>query len=161
MTSTGTPVSPRSAWAHPISRPFMVLGTLGVVGGGLLSAITAAGPSYHASWAVAYLVLVVGVAQITLGVAQASLTSGSVRVRIIAWEAICWNLGNAVVLGGTLASVPALLYAGIILLLAALILLAAAIRHGRHGILFAATWVVIIILLLSMPVGAIIQAVTG
>ncbi|MCZ2402002.1 hypothetical protein IV498_02070 [Paenarthrobacter sp. Z7-10] len=139
----------------------MVLGTLGVVGGGLLSAMTAAGPSYHASWAVAYVVLVVGVAQIILGVAQASLTGGFVRGCIIAWEAVCWNLGSATVLTGTLASVPTLLYAGIILLLAALVLFAVAIRHGRRGILFTVTWVVIIVLLVSMPVGAIIQAVTG
>jgi hypothetical protein len=161
MVSTSTSVPSGSAWAQPTSRPFLVLGALGVVGGGLLSAMTAAAPSYHASWAVAYIVLVVGVAQIMLGVAQASLTGGLIRSRIIVGEAICWNLGNAVVLTGTLTSVPTLLYAGIILLLVALVLFAAAIRHGRRGILFTATWVVIIILLISMPVGAIIQAVTG
>lgn len=161
MTSTITPVPPCSAWTDPTSRPFTILGTMGVVGGGLLSAITAVNPSYHASWAVAYLVLVMGVAQITLGVAQASLTGGTVRSRIIVWETICWNLGNASVLIGTLANVAALLYAGIILLVAALVLFAAAIRHCRHGFLFAITWVLIVILVVSMPVGAIIQAVTA
>ncbi len=161
MTSTSTPDSTQSAWTHPTSRPFTILGTIGVVGGGLLSAVTAANPSYHASWAVAYIVLVVGVAQVTLGVAQTSLTGGTVRRRTVAWEAICWNLGNILVLFGTLTSIPALLYAGMVLLLAALALFAVAIRHGRRGLLFAVTWVVIVMLLVSLPVGAIIQAIRG
>lgn len=161
MTSPGTALEGGGAWGHRTSRPFMVIGGLGIVGGGLVSAVTAGSPSYHASWAVAYIVLVVGAAQVALGVAQASLTRGTVPDRVVVGEALCWNLGNALVLIGTLIDVPALLYAGVVLLVAALVLFGAAIRHGRHGVLLAVTWAVIVVLLVSMPVGVIIQAVTG
>ncbi|MCH6469494.1 hypothetical protein [Sinomonas terrae] len=150
-----------SAWTHPLSRPFAIIGTLAVVGGGLLSAITAAEPSYHASWAVAYIVLVIGAAQITLGVAQTSLTDAAVRGRTVAWEAICWNLGNALVLVGTLVGATAILYAGIVLFLVALVVFAVALRHGRRGILRGVAWLVIVVLFVSAPVGVIIQALTG
>ena len=161
MTSPGTAGEGGAAWGHRTSRPFLIIGALGVVGGGLVSAGTAGSPSYHASWAVAYLVLVVGVAQIALGVAQASLTRGTVPGRVVAGEAVSWNLGNALVLLGTLAGTPALLYVGAVLLVVALLLFAVAIRRGRRGVLLAATWALIVILLISMPVGVVIQAVAG
>lgn len=161
MTPTSSSVPPGSAWMHPTSWPFTVIGALGVIGGGLLSAITAAHPSYHASWAVAYVVLVIGVAQLTLGVAQASLTGGTVRGRVVAWQAVCWNLGNALVLIGTLTAVPVVLYAGTLLFLAALALFAVVIRTGRRGLLFAVAWALLVLLAISAPVGAIIQAITG
>lgn len=158
MASPGTAAD---GGGHRASRPFLIIGALGVVGGGLASAATAGSPSYHASWAVAYLVLVMGAAQIALGVAQASLTRGTVPGRVVAGEAVCWNLGNALVLIGTLIGTPALLYAGAVLLVVALLLFAVAVRRGRHGALLAMTWVLIVILLISMPVGVVIQAVTG
>lgn len=161
MTCNQAPVSSGSAWTHPVSWPFTILGTLGVVGGGLLSAITAAHPSYHASWAVAYVVLVVGVAQLTLGVAQTSLTCGIVRGRVVVWEAICWNLGNALVLIGTLAGVPIVLYAGTLLFLAAIALFAVVIHNGRRGLFFGVAWALLVLLVVSAPVGAVIQAITG
>lgn len=159
MTPTSSTDSVRSAWTHRTSRPFTVVGTIGVVGGGLLSAITAGNPNYYASWAVAYVVLVVGVAQITLGVAQTTLTGGTVRGRVVAAQVICWNLGNAFVLFATLAGVPMLLYVGIAFLVAALALFAIAIRQGSRGLVFTVAWALIVILAVSLPVGAIIQAV--
>ncbi|KHL01676.1 hypothetical protein LK10_15340 [Sinomonas humi] len=146
---------------HPLSRPFVIIGVLGVIGGGLLSAITAPAPSYHASWAVAYTVLVIGVAQIALGVAQTSLTGAAVGGRAVVAEAVCWNLGNALVLAGTLAGALAVLYAGIVLFLVALVLFAIALRHGRRGMPLVVAWVVLVILFVSAPVGVIIQALTG
>src|SRR5664280_2796146 len=53
--------------------PFAAVGAACIVAGGLVAAVSAPAPSEHASWAAAYLVLVVGVAQAALGVGQALL----------------------------------------------------------------------------------------
>lgn len=155
------PALRRSAWTHRATRPFVVLGAIGVVGGGLLSAAMAGAPSYHASWAVAYIVLIPGVAQLVLGVAQTALTDGALRGSTITAEVICWNLGNAAVVAGTLAGIPAVLYLGDALILATLAVILAAVRHARRGPILATTWVVAAILVVGVPVGSIIQAITG
>lgn len=158
--SSPAPRLAATAWTHPTSLAFVILGGLGVIGGGLLSAVIALAPSYHGSWAVAYIVLIVGVAQAVLGVAQASLTGGTVRPRTVAIEVVCWNLGNAGVLAGTLLGIVPLLYVGVVLLVAALAVLLYAIRHGRRGGVLITTRVIVVILLVSMPTGIVIQALT-
>lgn len=55
--------------------PFVVIGAASVLLGGVLSAASAGSPSYTSSWAVAYLVLVAGAAQLVLGIGQAELAS--------------------------------------------------------------------------------------
>jgi hypothetical protein len=120
----------------------------------------AGAPSYHASWAVAYIVLVPGVAQLVLGVAQAALTDGALRGATVTVEVICWNLGNAAVVAGTLADIPTMLYIGDTLILATLAIVVLALRHARRGPILATTWVVTAILVVGIPVGSIIQAIT-
>jgi hypothetical protein len=82
--------------------PFLVVGGACIVAGGLVAAVT--GPLHleHGSWAAAYLVLVGGVAQIALGAPQGALAARSPSPAVLASELAAWNLGSALVIGGTL-----------------------------------------------------------
>ena len=84
------------------SGPFFATGALAIIGGGIASAIAAQDPSYLASWAVAYLVLVVGVAQIALGAGLAEFGQGNPAIHSLRSIFALFNLGNAGVLAGTL-----------------------------------------------------------
>lgn len=103
--------------------PFLVLGAVGVVAGGLLAAVTGPVDLEHGSWAAAYLVLVVGVAQIVFGTTQAALAvdarDAGGRRRA---ELACWNLGSLLVVGGTFAEATWLVALGSGLLVLALVL---------------------------------------
>jgi hypothetical protein len=143
----------RSAWL------FVALGAACVIAGGLLSAVSAPTANYHSSWAVAYLVLVAGVAQVVLGLAQAALAGANVSRRLLAVELISWNLGNAAVLAGTLLKVPVALYVGTALLITTLVLILIVTRHSRRPRLLLVTRIIIIVLLVSMPIGIVLQAV--
>lgn len=137
---------------------FVVAGVVCVIGGGLLSAATAPVASYHSSWAVAYVVLVAGVAQVVLGLAQGALAPDGIPVRVWQAEFGAWNLGNAAVVAGTVLDVPPLLYAGCVLLVTTLALVLTAIRRARPGRLLTTTRLIVVLLLVSMPVGVALQA---
>lgn len=145
--------------ARSSAGPFVVVGGAFVIAGGLLSAAMARAASYHSSWTVAYVVLVAGVAQAVLGLAQAGLTDGDVSRRISGAELFGWNLGNAAVVAGTLLDVKPLLYAGAALLVATLVLVLYAIRHARPGWPLLTTRIIVALLLVSMPIGIVLQAV--
>lgn len=91
-----------------------------IVVGDLVSAIKSAAPFAHGSWLAAYLVLVGGVAQLVLGAGcllpEPSFGLGRGRAQLI-----LWNVGNACVVGGVLASAVGLVLAGSLSLLGALI----------------------------------------
>jgi hypothetical protein len=104
--------------------PFVVLGTVGALAGGLVSAAAALAPSRDAAWAAAYLMLVGGLAQTGLGLGRALLARGTpVGTRTVA-ELVSWNVGDVAVLAGGLLGSTALAGAGGLLLVAALALLA-------------------------------------
>lgn len=160
--------------------PFAVLGTLCVVAGGLVAAATAPTPSEHGSWAAAYLVLVAGVAQVGLGVGQAALAVRMPSVASRTAEFVAWNCGNALVIAGTLAGVTALVDAGGALLVATLALLVRGVRGARRTPVVAdatttraggrsegprrlplyAFRVLVLILLVSIPIGLILARTT-
>jgi hypothetical protein len=146
------------AWTSPVGRPFVLAGGACVIGGGLVSAATAPVASYHSSWAAAYIVLVAGVAQAAIGLGQGTLTDGSVSRRVVRAELAGWNLGNAAVVTGTLLEVTAVLYVGCALLVMALMLVLYAIRHAPSSRTLSATRAIIALLLISMPVGIVLQA---
>jgi hypothetical protein len=112
--------------------PFLVVGILCVIAGGLVAAATAPAPTEHGTWAAAYLVLVCGVAQAGLGIGQVLSTSRT-PTRLIAVQAIGWNLGNAAVLVGILATYTALIDVGGALLFVILILLAPGLIAAGSG----------------------------
>src|SRR5690606_8487322 len=74
--------------------PFIALGAISIVAGGLVAAVTAVSPTRHATWAAAYLVLVVGVAQLGIGLGQAMLAPKVPSSRLITAELLTWDVGN-------------------------------------------------------------------
>lgn len=147
----------------PIDRdtlavPFATLGTLCVVAGGMVAAVTARAPTEAGTWAVAYLVLVAGVAQVGLGVGQALLAAEAPPSRLVAAELTLWNCANAGVLAGTLLGVEPLIDAGGGLLMLALALFAHRVRSGKdrpRWPLFAYR-LLVITLLTSIPIGLLL-----
>jgi hypothetical protein len=138
--------------------PFVIIGSLSVIVGGVLSAASAGSPTYTSSWAVAYLVLVAGVAQLVLGIGQAELASKVLPSRLVAAEAVALNLSTAAVLLGTLLAAPGLTYLGAALLVIGLAMFVWAVRGaGTHlPWLLWAFRIMVIVLLVSAPVGLVI-----
>lgn len=142
--------------------PFGVPGVLAVVAGGLLAAVIAPAPTERATWAVAYLVLVWGVAQVGLGVGQ-GLCVGRLSTGLVVAQVTGWNVGCAAVVVGTVSGVPAVADGGGALLVVTLILLARGLAGGparrRAGVPSWARWsygLLITVLLVSIPVGLIL-----
>ncbi|MEO7124400.1 MAG: hypothetical protein ABI400_15065 [Lacisediminihabitans sp.] len=138
--------------------PFLILGGICIIAGGLISAVAAASPSYIASWAVAYIVLVAGVAQLILGIGQAQLASTQPPVWLIVVEVIALNLANVAVLIGSLAELRNLSYIGAALLVIALVLFVWAVRghHSRSRLLLWAFRVIVVVLAVTAPIGLVI-----
>src|SRR5699024_12065932 len=65
---------------YALSAPFVITGTGCIAAGGLVSAVTAPVPNEASAWAVAYLVLVFGLAQVLLGCGRVLLCSASTIV---------------------------------------------------------------------------------
>ena len=85
----------------------MAVGVAAIIAGGLVAAAVAHHPAEHPVWTSAYLVLVVGVAQIVFGAGQAWLPERLPSFGWLAGEWIGFNLGNAGVIAGTvLGSFP-------------------------------------------------------
>ncbi len=102
------------------ATPFTVIAVLAIVVGGSVSAALAHVPTRHAMWLVAYLVLVVGVAQFGLGVGQSWLAQARPSRGLLAAECALFNVGNVFVMAGTLAGHVAWVSVGIVLVIAAL-----------------------------------------
>jgi hypothetical protein len=178
MTASPDPAGPDDAlaktWAAPApSRPghrslpspavvLTAIGVFSVVLGGLVAAVTGPLDLVHGSWLAAYLVLVGGVTQCAMG--QARFRRPDAMGPRGSWAQIgCWNLGNAVVIGTTLAGEPLAVDLGSALLVIAL---AIAFRAARPGAGTAAPatggWsplvglayrALLLVLALSIPVG--------
>lgn len=143
--------------------PFVIIGGISVVLGGALSAATALSPSYTASWAVAYIVLVAGVAQLVLGIGQARLATKQPSGRVIAIEAVTFNLAHVGVVLGTVLAVTPVVFIGAALLVIALILFVWGVRGGRtdsRAMLYGFR-IIVVILIVTAPVGLVIAAVRG
>lgn len=143
------------------AMPFGLWGFVGIIGGGLVAAVThPLGWEAHGSWVSAYLVLVVGVAQLGLGVGQAWLADRLPGRPQITGELATWNLGSALVILGTLVARTWVVDIGGVLLAVALVLFLLAVR-GRPGEPRWAWWgyrVLALIVLVSIPVGLVLSA---
>ena len=148
------------------STPFFVIGALGIVAGGVAAAVTGPTDWGNGSWCAAFLVLVVGVAQIGLGAGQAALAPNLATRRLVVGECALWNVGSAGVITGTLADSPAIVTVGSLVFLAALALAAFAVRGhseltGRTRPLLLAFRVLLIVLLVSTPIGMVLSWARG
>ncbi|MDN5764856.1 MAG: hypothetical protein L0H96_08380 [Humibacillus sp.] len=160
--ATGAAPATREWWAPYL--PALVVGTLCVIAGGLVAAVTGPLALTHGSWAAAYLVLVAGVAQIALAAGQ-GLLAGQARHpvgrRLLLVEFAAWNLGNAAVIAGTLWSATWLVNLGGGLLVVALGALLVATRSGpgraetarERRVALLTVRALVALLLVSIPVG--------
>jgi hypothetical protein len=133
----------------------------------LVSAAIAPSPTEHGAWAVAYLVLICGVAQAALGAGQASLAANVVSQRLRYAELVGWNLGNAAVIAGTLSNTNVVVFIGGAILVVVLALFVYGVRGSAgdgHGAARPA-WVIngfrvlVVVLLVSIPIGMVLAAV--
>jgi hypothetical protein len=140
------------------AAPFLAIGGAGILAGGLVSAASAASPSYLASWTVAYLVLVVGFAQVLLGIGQAQLAARRPPAALVLAEVLAFNLANVAVVAGSLASLVVLTWVGALLIVVAMALFIWAARGGptgNRGLLWLYR-AMIVLLLVSAPIGIIL-----
>ena len=136
---------------------FLAVGGACIVAGGLVAAVTEPLHLAHGSWAAAYLVLVGGVAQIALGTSQRALTGRETPTPVLLTELAAWNLGSALVIGGTLVGNPVVVDAGGVALVVALAVLARTVGGGAGP--RWAVWTyrgVLAVLLASIPIGLIL-----
>jgi hypothetical protein len=156
--STAQPAGIRIGWKT--AAPFVLLGVAAVIAGGLVSAFTATTPTRQVAWLVAYLVLVVGVAQIGLGAGQAWLAARPLGGRLLAAEFLGFTLGNAGVAAGTMLSLPILVDAGGVLLVVSLALFLWGVRRPvRGGWLRYLYRGLVVLLLVSIPIGLVLAQI--
>lgn len=142
---------PTDRWA-----PSFVVGAASIVAGGLVAAVAATDPSESGIWASAYLVLVAGVAQVALGLGQVWLATSPPGRGAVLGQLALYNVGNAAVIGGTLADRTWLVDAGGVLLAIALGTYLWATRRSRGGRVLLAYRLLIAGVLVSIPVGLVL-----
>ena len=150
-TASGTPAGGRYA-----ALPFAIVGTAAIIFGGLFSAATARAASYHSAWLVAYLVLVVGIAQLALGLGQWWLASAPLRPAAMLVQLVTFNAGNAGVIAGTLLASSLWVNIGSAFAAIGLVLFGRAVRSPRQrGAVLWSYLALVVLLLLSVIVGLI------
>jgi hypothetical protein len=138
--------------------PFLILGGVSVITGGVVSAAAAPAPSYTTSWAVAYIVLVAGVAQLVLGLGQAQLAPHQPSGRVVAIEAVAFNLAHVAVLLGTVAGAAWVVDIGAALIILTLALFIWSVRGAtnQNRLLLYGFRLMILIVLVTTPIGVVI-----
>jgi hypothetical protein len=121
--------------------------------------VTAISPTRHTTWAAAYLVLVVGVAQLGIGTGQALLAPKVPSRGLVMAELLTWDIGNAGVIAGTLMNRTSLVDLGGTLLATSLVLfiLGARGHKGRNRWPLYLYRLLITIVLVSIPIGLVIS----
>ncbi len=150
----------------PDARPFVLVGSISIVAGGLVAAVTRPSGIEEGSWVAAYLVLVGGVAQIVLGGGRAFLSTRDTSFS--AWPMLWgWNLGALLTISGTIGATPTLTSAGGLATAAALVLFLRDVRGvdaaaasttpwlPRASVLAKVYRVLIYVVLASVPIGLV------
>lgn len=135
---------------------FFGVGACCVVAGGLVAAVTDPLGLAKGSWLAAYLVLVAGVAQCAVGWAQERLAMTPVPAARWWTQLVCWNVGNALVIAGTLLAVPGVVDAGGLGLLGTLALALHAVRRAHGGLVLWGYRALLTVVAVSVPVGLVL-----
>lgn len=140
---------------------FLTLGILAILVGGMLMAFTAKTPSRLVSWASAYLVLIVGLAQAIIGIILYSLDNDPATFAIIV-AFFAFNLGNAAVIMGTIGryrkkNYRQLVDAGGVLLVLSMVTLLVAVHHAVFSWQLVFFYVIIVTILVTMPIGLLLS----
>ncbi|MEB3022742.1 hypothetical protein [[Mycobacterium] crassicus] len=139
-------------------KPFAVAGVGAIVAGGVLaSAIAAPAPTRHGVWAVAYLVLVLGVGQLVIGAGLTLLAAEPPTPRRAAIAAAAYNVSGVAIVLGVVTDHVVVFDVGSALLF---VMLAAALygvrRSTQRGWTLWAYRLFIAALIVSIPIGALI-----
>lgn len=149
----------------PHAYALLYTGVAFVIIGGLVAAVTDPLSLSRGSWAAAYLVLVAGVAQSSMGIARMlwPTDTGAPQGASNGWPQFAfWNLGNAGVIVGTLLGAPLVVFVSSVLLVAALALALVATAHSKTAStrkLLITYRVFLFILAVSIPVGIVLSAI--
>lgn len=119
--------TPHTSWS------FRLTGLLAIIAGGALSAALAHAPTRPVMWLVAYLVLVVGIAQIALGAGQSRLAWRALSPALLTSQWLLFNCANGLVIAGRLLAQPAAIVAGAVMLAAALGLFLRGVSGAGRG----------------------------
>lgn len=135
--------------------PFVVVGSVAVVAGGLVAAVSRPTDFGHGPWLAAFLVLVAGVVQIVLGAGQSWLADQPMAAGPVRLELVSWNLSVLTTVVGTLVDAPVLTTVGGVLMIVALALFLRGVRAAASAPRWAITTyrVLVGIVLVSTPVG--------
>lgn len=136
------------------------VGGVAIVSGGVISAFLPDQASSYDTWLVAYLVLVVGVAQVVLGWGLSKLPTKKVASYVYT-VFLAFNFGNWLVVSGTLISDQLLVYVGGAMICFAMVVGLAAIRGAKRTPYLYAYIFMVAIILVSTPVGLILSTMRG
>ncbi len=139
-----------------LAAVFHAVGVCFVVLGGLVAAATRPLGVELGSWLAAYLVLVCGVGLAVMGRAQQRFAPTPVPDRTAWGQFALWNAGNACVVVGTLATVPAVVDVGGVLLLPPLLFALRSVARSRGSLLVWLYRAGLVVLLVSIPVGLVL-----
>lgn len=139
----------------PAARPFVVVGSVATIAGGVIAAVTRPTGFELGSWMAAYLVLVGGVAQIALGMGQAWMADLPPRSWEVSGELVSWNLAMLATILGSVLAVPLLTTVGGAASVVALGMFLRGVRHAPSTVRWSvlAYRVVVAIVLISTPIG--------
>ncbi|MEO6795319.1 MAG: hypothetical protein ABI253_12925 [Mycobacterium sp.] len=141
--------------------PFAVAGVGAIVAGGVLAAaIAAPSPTRHGVWAVAYLVLVLGVGQLIIGAGQVLLVPEPPTRRMAAVTAAAFNVSGAAIVLGVVTGYLVVFDVGSALLFVVLAGWLYGVRRStRRGWTLVAYRLFITALIVSIPIGMLITTV--
>lgn len=142
---------------------FCAIGLFCIVAGGLVAAVTGPLRLEHGSWAAAYLVLVGGVAQSTLGAGQYVLAPRLPARWVAGVELAAWNGGSVAVIGGTVLVNPWIVDFGGLLLVVALAFMIGVTRGSTPDSRWL-IWVyrtVLATIVISIPIGLMLAHLRG
>lgn len=136
------------------AAPYWTGAALAVAAAGAVSAASAFAPTYLASWAAAFLALVVGLAQALIGTARVLLPPQPPDVTTTWREALAFDAAGLAVLAGTALDRPAVTTAGAALMLSVLAVWTNVERRSvRRGPWRWAFRIMVSVLAISVPVG--------
>ena len=138
--------------------PFRVAACIWVITGGLVAAVTSPLGLEHGSWAAAFQVLVGGVLQAGLGIAQQALAARRPSRRILGAELLTWNLGSLAVIAGTVLASPWVVDGGGLMLVVTMALMIRAVGRGAKGPAWA-LWTyraLLVLTAVSIPIGLLL-----
>lgn len=141
-----------------VFKPFGVAGCIGIVAGGVLaSAIAAPAPTRHGVWAVAYLVLVIGVGQLVIGAGQALLPAEPPSPPVAAVITAAFNVAGGAIVLGVVTDRVLVFDLGSALLFVTLARALYSVRRGAsRGWALVGYRLFLLMLIVSIPIGALV-----